>query len=351
MRVELTLVPDNDRVHLKLSVRDSGIGMDEQQRQHLFQPYTQFEASDTELQIGTGLGLAICQQLTELMGGRLTCESELGRGSCFTLTLEVAVAPDDEAVPSFDPQSLPPLPVRNVLIVEDHEFNRVVLQRQLESLGLRVTCAANGLEGLRLWGREAFDYVLTDCNMPQLNGDQMTRQLRALEASEGRAPTHVLGLTANAQPQEIQRCLEAGMNDCLFKPVTRSVLEQYLREAESARIGSACCFDMAKVNDITAGDVAMTRQLLATVLRTNQEDFDVLQSLYSAGDFSAVGRRCHKILGSARIIHATALISACEQLEQRCQRSAEASELSQLLDVFVKQMNLLQQQIRTSIQR
>jgi two-component system sensor histidine kinase EvgS len=159
----------------------------------------------------------------------------------------------------------------------------------------------------------------------------------------------VLGLTANAQPQETQRCLEAGMNDCLFKPVTRSVLEHYLREAESARLGSACCFDMSKVNDITAGDAAMTRQLLATVLRTNQEDFDALQSLYSAGDFSGVGRRCHKILGSARIIHATALISACEQLEQHCQDSAEASELSQALDLFVKQMNLLQQQIRASV--
>ncbi|MFJ7795047.1 ATP-binding protein [Pseudomonas sp. NPDC096950] len=348
--VELALVPEGDRVHLRLSVRDTGIGMDDQQRQRLFQPYTQFEASDTELQIGTGLGLAICQQLTELMGGQLTCESAPGRGSCFTLTLDVATVPDDDAGPSFDTQDLPPLPARNVLIVEDHEFNRVVLQRQLESLGMQVTCAKNGLEGLRVWGRQDFDYVLTDCNMPQMNGDQMTRQLRALEASEGRAPAHVLGLTANAQAGEVQRCLEAGMNDCLFKPVTRNVLEHYLREAEATRQGGACCFDIAKVNAITAGDAAMTRQLLATVLRTNQEDFDALQSLHSAGDYSGVGRRCHKILGSARIIHAMALISACEQLEQHCQANAGMGELNRSLEAFVTQMNHLQQQLRSSLQ-
>ena len=134
--VELTLEPDDDLAHLRLEVLDTGIGMDEQQRQRLFQPYTQFDSSDTELQAGSGLGLAICQQLTQLMGGRLTCVSEPGRGSCFTLALDVATVAGDEKLPSVEAGHLAPLPARNILIVEDHEFNRVVLQRQLESLGL-----------------------------------------------------------------------------------------------------------------------------------------------------------------------------------------------------------------------
>ncbi|MDI2590950.1 transporter substrate-binding domain-containing protein [Pseudomonas sp. 681] len=347
--VELALVPADDIVQLRLTVRDTGIGMDEQQQQRLFQPYTQVGSSDTELQIGTGLGLAICRQLTELMGGQLTCTSTPGQGSCFTLRLNAAQAPGDAGVPSLPGGKQLPLPVRRILIVEDHEFNRVVLQRQLESLGMHVTCAENGLEGLRLWAREDFDYVITDCNMPQMNGDQMTRQLRETEVNTGRSPVHVLGLTANAQPLEIRRCLAAGMNDCLFKPVTRHVLEHYLHEAEAARLTSAPCFDIARVNDITAGDATLTRQLLSTVLRTNQEDFEALQGLYGAGDYRAMARCCHKILGSARIIHADMLISVCEQLEQGCQVTTDAAGLSPLVEAFIKQMTCLQQSIRASV--
>ncbi len=181
--VELSLLTHGDLVQLRLAVRDSGIGMDEPQRQRLFQPYTQFADGQCETQIGTGLGLSICQQLTELMGGQLTCESEPGLGSCFTLNLSTRLHTETQTLPTTPTEDLPPLPSRHVLIVEDHEFNRVVLQRQLESLGMRVACAENGLEGLRLWSEESFDYLITDCNMPLLNGDKMTRQLRAIEAA------------------------------------------------------------------------------------------------------------------------------------------------------------------------
>ncbi|EJM30985.1 ATP-binding protein [Pseudomonas sp. GM25] len=347
--VELNLTPDVDRTHLCLAVRDTGIGLDDQQRQRLFQPYTQFEAGDSEMQTGTGLGLSICRQLTELMGGRLTCESRPGQGTCFTLNLDLQRLPDHEPLPQIAPENLPPLPVRDVLIVEDHEFNRVVLQRQLESLGMRVTCAENGIEGLRLWREGAFDYLITDCNMPLLNGDRMTRQLRAIEAAEGRAPTHVLGLTAHAQTEEIQRCLDAGMNDCLFKPLTRRALEDYLRQAEQARQATAPCFDLSKVSAITAGDSTQTRQLLATVLRTNQEDFETMLALFQAGDFPGMKRCCHKILGSARIIHAAPLIAACEQLESTCEVSTTRQEVHRLFEAFGQQMKRLQTHLQTAL--
>jgi len=347
--VQLLTEPEGDIARVRLRIQDTGIGLDEQQRERLFQPYTQFDSGHSELQIGTGLGLSICQQLTQLMGGRLSCVSEPGHGSCFTLELDAALAPDEETAPLIDAEYLPPLPMRNVLIVEDHEFNRVVLQRQLESLGMRVTCAENGVEGLQRWEREPFDYVITDCNMPQMCGDQMTRQLRATEAREGRAATHVVGLTANAQPEEIHRCLEAGMNDCLFKPVTRSVLERYLHQAEKTQLAAPPCFDISKVSAITAGDAAMTRQLLATVLRTNQEDFDAMHALYSAGDLNAMGRRCHKILGSARIIHAMRLISACEQLEQGCHGDLPLDELNRLHLAFVETMQRLQDSLQAHL--
>jgi two-component system sensor histidine kinase EvgS len=347
--VQLLIEPEGDRARVRLRVQDTGVGLDEQQRERLFQPYTQFDSGHPELQIGTGLGLAICQQLTQLMGGRLSCVSERGHGSCFTLELDAALAPDEETAPLIDSENLPPLPMRSVLIVEDHEFNRVVLQRQLESLGMRVTCAANGIEGLQRWEREPFDYVITDCNMPQLSGDQMTRQLRATEAREGRVATQVVGLTANAQPEEVQRCLDAGMNNCLFKPVTRSVLEHYLRQAERTQQASSPCFDISKISDITAGDAAMTHQLLATVLRTNQEDFDAMQALHTNGDVDAMGRRCHKILGSARIIHARPLICACEQLEQGCHEDLPPDELNRLHLAFVEHMQRLQDSIQAHL--
>jgi two-component system sensor histidine kinase EvgS len=347
--VELTLRPDTPRTHLQLVVRDTGIGMDEQQRRRLFQPYTQFDGQDTELQTGTGLGLAICQQLTQLMGGQLDCSSTPGQGSYFTLTLQVPLTQSHSA-PAPDTAPLPPLPVRNVLIVEDHEVNRVVLMRQLESLGMRVTCAENGLEGLKLWAQDDFDYLITDCNMPLLNGEKMTRQIRDIEAGEGRTATHIVGLTANAQPQEIQRCLEAGMNDCLFKPLLRGVLERYLHQAERTRQETAACFDLSRISDITAGDSALTHQLLTTVLRTNQEDFDAMLALFYAGDFSAIGRRCHKILGSARIIHAMPLIDACERLEASCNTTAMQQDVHGLFEAFSLQMKRLEEHIQATLE-
>jgi two-component system sensor histidine kinase EvgS len=345
--VELTLEPKGSLGHLCLKVRDTGIGMDEQQRLRLFQPYTQLGSSDTELQIGTGLGLAICQQLTRLMGGRLSCISTPNQGSCFTLELDVALVAEDEVTPTKEAKNVVSLPARNILIVEDHEFNRVVLQRQLEALGMHVTCAENGTEGLRLWEQLAFDYVITDCNMPQMSGEQMTRHLRQIEARDGRPAVHVVGLTANAQAEEIQRCLAAGMNECLFKPVTRSMLERYLRETEHGRQANMPCFDLSKVSDITAGDPALTRRLLATVLRTNQEDFDALQALFVAGDLRETGRCCHKILGSARIIHAAPLIKAGQQLESGCRAPITPQALHRLFEDFAQQMEHLQAHIQT----
>ena len=347
--VELSLVPDGERVRLRLRVSDTGIGMDEQQCLRLFKPYTQFDNNDSEVQIGTGLGLSICQQLTALMGGQLTCESQLGQGSQFTLNLTLQRLPDEPSARPIEQESLPPLPSRQVLIVEDHEFNRVVLQRQLESLGQRVTCAENGLEGLRLWGEGVYDYLITDCNMPLLNGDKMTRRLRAIEAAEGRPPTHVVGLTANAQPQEIQRCLDAGMNACLFKPLTRRVLERYLHDVEQSLQASAPCFDLSKVSDITGGDAALTRQLLVTVMRTQQEDFETMQALFAAGDFQGMARCCHKILGSARIIHAASLITACEQLEAVCESTTTQQEAHCLFETFVQQMKRLQAHLQAAL--
>jgi two-component system sensor histidine kinase EvgS len=177
----------------------------------------------------------------------------------------------------------------------------------------------------------------------------MTRQLRAIEAAEGRLPTHVVGLTANAQPEEIQRCLDAGMNACLFKPLTRSALERYLHEAERTHQACTPCFDLSRVTDITAGDAVMTRQLLTTVLRTNQEDYDAMQGLFHAGEFSAMGRRCHKILGSARIIQATPLIGACECLESGCEATTTRQEVHRLFEAFAQQMKRLQAHIQRVI--
>lgn len=347
--VELDIVSDVDISHLRLSVCDTGIGMDEQQRQRLFQPYTQFEGADSELLIGTGLGLSICRQLTDLMGGQLTCTSQPGQGTCFTLDLDLKRAVHVETSPVIERTKLPPLPARRVLIVEDQEFNRVVLQRQLESLGMRVTCAQNGLEGLSLWREQTFDYLITDCNMPLLNGDKMTRQLRAIEVAEGRTPIDVLGLTANAQAQEIQRCIDAGMNNCLFKPLTLSTLERYLRDAEQTRQSAARCFDLSKVSDITAGDSVLTRQLLATVVRTNQEEFEVIQAQFRTGDFVGMGRSCHKILGSARIIQASPLIAACERLEAECETSTTRQEVHNLFEAFTQQMKRLQADLQTTL--
>jgi len=206
---------------IRFAVTDTGIGIPANRHHLLFQDFSQAHQAQARYG-GTGLGLAICRRLVEAMGGMIGVDSEPNRGSCFWFVLPLAEAPAPEIVaPPPAAELAQPLQAR-ILVAEDIKVNQVIIERLLTSAGHHVTLADNGAEALEAARTGSFDLVLMDMRMPVMDGVAATRAIRALDGPRGTIP--ILGLTANATPEDAARCLEAGMNDHLIKPVDRAVL-------------------------------------------------------------------------------------------------------------------------------
>jgi signal transduction histidine kinase/CheY-like chemotaxis protein len=248
---DCTVLPDLPDAHVvTFEVRDTGIGIPVDARSRLFQAFAQGDGSTTRRYGGTGLGLTICRQLVELMGGQIGLESEVGQGSTFwfTVTLKPARQPANRGVASL-PRSMrprprqPALPIAGgpigmafsvnlagararVLVAEDNPVNQRVAVRMLARLGISSDVVANGLEAIESFSRQPYALVLMDCQMPELDGFEATARIRAAERASHRTP--IIAMTAAAMIGDRDRCLEAGMDDYLSKPVRAEELQAVL---------------------------------------------------------------------------------------------------------------------------
>jgi PAS domain S-box-containing protein len=232
---------DDELVRVALEVEDNGVGMDGATLAHLFVPFAQADASTTRRFGGTGLGLAISHHLVRLMGGDIVVRSTPGIGSVFTVELpfatvsasQVAAAEREQAsvaraAPALAPAADGDAGAKLVLVAEDNEINQQVVMLQLDRLGYRCEIAGNGREALALWQSGRFDILFTDLQMPLMDGYELAALIRAEEGGGARLP--IVALTANAVIEEASRCLSAGMDDCLTKPVQIATLSDALRK-------------------------------------------------------------------------------------------------------------------------
>lgn len=321
--------PGGQALKVHLQVRDNGIGISQADQARLFAVFAQVEQPGAHQ--GAGLGLVISRTLCELMGGSLALRSAPGEGTQVDVRLvlepasPVVPAPALEAVPrAAHARSL------HVLVIDDYPANLMLLEKQLTSLGHHVTLAENGQTGLARWQSEPFDVVLTDVAMPTLDGHALTRRLRTLEREQGRAPCRILGITANAQAEERQRCLASGMDDCLFKPVGLQTLRAHLPAVDTASVPIASVgvdalpsldvmpsgFDLDELRHLTQGDAHMELRLVQQLAQSNAQDLDALLALGDAPDMQAARALVHRIKGGAKMIRARDVVVACECLEQ-----------------------------------
>jgi two-component system sensor histidine kinase/response regulator len=203
-------------VLLHFAVQDTGIGLTEEQMGRLFQSFQQADSSTTRKFGGTGLGLAISRKLAVLMGGEVGVQSQVGVGSTFWFTARVALSARGPSEVQEVPISLAPIQGARILLVEDNDINQIVACELLQDAGFVVDIAENGQVALDCIGQATYDLVLMDMQMPVMDGVTATRALRAQERYR---TLPVIAMTANAMAQDRQRCLEAGMNDFLSKPI------------------------------------------------------------------------------------------------------------------------------------
>jgi two-component system sensor histidine kinase EvgS len=188
--------------------------------------------------------------------------------------------------------------------------------QQLEFLGHRFSTAADGQAGFEAWKTGAYDLVIADCNMPVMNGYELAQAIRREEQQTQQPPCTVLGFTANAQPEEVQRCKQAGMDDCLFKPLTLTALSQWVEGIEVTTRTPA--FSLEGFELMTGGNPVLNRRLLTELLNSNRLDKQDLLALSGSPDRQSFLDIAHKIKGAARIVQASRLIDSCEALEAAC---------------------------------
>ena len=228
-----TVSDNSEVVVLQWSVRDTGIGLTQEQQAQLFKAYAQAEASTARRFGGTGLGLMICRQLVELMGGTIMVESVFGEGSTFIYTTNLlpAIHRATQALPlEGNPRAAGDLvgPLR-ILVADDNEINQVVACKFLQKLGCQVEVARNGREAVEAIGRTAYNVVLMDCEMPEMDGYDATREVRRREEGTS-AHLPIIALTGHTSDEEAQHCRQAGMDKVMTKPVTLAVLRANLQD-------------------------------------------------------------------------------------------------------------------------
>ncbi|UOF02917.1 hybrid sensor histidine kinase/response regulator [Bdellovibrio reynosensis] len=219
---------------LRFEVQDTGIGMTNAQTKQLFQPFTQGDGSTSRKYGGTGLGLSISKRLAELMDGKIGVESEAGKGSTFWFTVDVTFdleatagkkssAKTEVATKSFTVS-------KKILVVEDNLVNQTIIISMLKGLGHKVDVASNGCEAVKVYKNYAYDLILMDCQMPEMDGYTATEKIREIQNESSEAKIPILAFTANVMTEDEERCRKCGMDDILAKPVTLDALKQAMNK-------------------------------------------------------------------------------------------------------------------------
>ncbi|MGE8412494.1 MAG: response regulator [Pseudomonas sp.] len=327
VRVRLNLMPDTqpDQFKLRLQVLDTGPGIAEEQRQRvLLQPFAQSATNGQSPRDSTGLGLPISHHLCQKMGGSLSLHGRSGSGTEARVRLSLAgrVAPVPVAEEPAHQIASPPL---DILLADDHPASLVLLHGQLEYLGHRVTCAEDGMQAYRLWQAGDFDLLIVDCNMPGMNGCQLAEAIRRDEARTQRPPMTVIGYSASHDRETVQHCLDAGMHDCLFKPLGINLLGRKLAMLDP--LPRADCFNMAALRTLTRGETSFALRMLRELLQCCHDDRRML-GLIAVGNQAELRTLAHKVKGSALMVGADTLYRRCEALEQACQDNSGIDTLN-----------------------
>lgn len=344
------LVPSE--VRLLFCVTDTGIGISANDREKLFQPFSQVDGSITRRFGGTGLGLAISHNLMQLMGGEFSVASILGQGSSFSFELVLGVS----SLPKFDTPRIvknagPALAGTKVLVAEDNLINQQVICEFLQLSGITVELAGNGKEALELLELGKFDAVLMDIQMPILDGIEATRLIRK-RAEFTTLP--IIALTAGVTKEEQEKCIAIGMNDFIAKPInpeklmstllhwitpiakTAEIRPDLLPEADVLPI-----FDLQNLLVMLDNNRQLATRLLIDFMRTMKDLPDEIIGLVTTGNLVSARTLAHKIKGTAGNIGAMRLHSVTERLEVELNGELSIDTINTFKQVFIQTISVI----------
>ncbi len=358
-----------ESITVRFAVTDTGIGIPANRMDRLFKTFSQVDASTTRSFGGTGLGLAISKQLAELMGGSIGVQSAVGHGSTFWFTVKLGWGSAIPDVSQNEHKAVGPLPatntaestsadvMRRILIVEDNRVNQIVATEVLTKHGYACEIAENGAKAIETLLAGRFDLVLMDCSMPVMDGFEATRQIRMAETANSAAPqrhTPIIALTANAIKGDRDRCLKAGMDDYISKPLDPNLLVKSIqaqlgklnhtpnpipRQGEVAALTKALSPNHAKDSlpfaieallDRCMGNAETVTLILDEFEKQAVGDLEEINRNVAASDCEATARVAHALKGASGILSAIALSDVAFKVE-KMGRSGVLADADQLL--------------------
>ena len=346
IEVRITKESESDaHAVLRFEVTDTGIGVPEEARACLFQPFSQVDASTTRKYGGTGLGLAICKQLVNLMAGQIGCDSVPHQGSTFWFTARFekpspALSLHDVSLEIIQKPINPPASqlsedVRRrmrILIAEDNAFNQKVVLRQVREMGFGADAVANGIEVLEALRRIPYDLILMDCQMPEMDGYACAAEIRRLENNAGHVP--IIAMTAHVMKTDRDKCLAAGMDDFLSKPVRvahlESVLTRWLTASATTAAGEpsvpptnppdplspSSSVDWEIFRELAGNDPLRLQELSERYLQQTTEQFAKLRDAIATGAAPDVKHIAHSAAGSSAMCGMNPMVALLRQLER-----------------------------------
>jgi len=340
--VSAEAVESSDKTRVRLSVRDTGVGIPDESLLRIFTRYHQSDGGSHRSSAGNGLGLAIAKQLVDLMGGEIGVKSEVNQGTNFWMEIDLEPGPED-TLRVADPTGTGDLLIREgvrVLVAEDNPTSRMVTEALLKKLSCEVDIAVDGREALQKARSGDYDIVFMDCYMPLMDGFQATQRIRR---SPGTEELPVIALTASVTKEDRTRCLEAGMNGTVGKPIRLSMLAKALERW--VPVSSRC--SMRPVSTLPPPatlDLHMVRQLVS--LDDEDDDFiqDVMVSYVEqlrdsakklgkaldAGDMDTVRLTAHSIKGASKQIGAARAGDLLDAIERESGVEAARQLLAQV---------------------
>jgi PAS domain S-box-containing protein len=336
--ITVRIFPTPDMVgKMRVEVRDTGIGIEPQHLTRIFDDFV----TVADLMLGSfgasGLGLGIVRRAVDLMGGTLQLESTFGNGSRFWFDIPQSIAPlipADRVEAAQDEASVSPL---TVLVVDDNVVNRLLLEQMLKRLGHSVELASDGAVAVKVAAQRQFDLILMDINMPEMNGMEATRRIRASGAS---AKVPIMGVTANAMPQDFARFIAAGMNCTLVKPITSAALAIHLQGLASAPPPAPATAQdnphpLIAVESLRDMQAVLQRDDFLALVHTALSDANL--ALISARDApldDALATQMHQAAGSVAVIGAHRLYKLLCALEDAI-RAGQYMAIATLLDAAI----------------
>lgn len=342
---------------LLFSIKDTGPGIPEEDRERIFDSFTQADSSTTRRYGGTGLGLTISKQIVELMGGRIWLESTVGKGTTFYFAVPMQ-AGDPARIVHLDMSPIENAPLREgplrVLLVEDNQENVNVATALITRLGHNVTVATNGALAVEAMKQDTFDMVLMDLEMPVMDGLEATRRLRAGEAGSLNKDVTVVALTAHALSGYREKCLDAGMNRYLSKPFSIDELTLLLGRATNAKKPVQAAREEYRNDDVLnmreainrfGGEVELYREVCLDFVNNIETKLEAMETLASEGKLDRLALQAHTVKGNCGTIGANSCQEAAASLEDasRKNRTQEIPQLLALLRQKVRElMSVLQ---------